>query len=232
MLVKSSIFLILSCAAIFFGNNLLIFAENSEPSTLANVGRIIEVRNAKRLPSSGTNFKTYSRFLSTIGRTHVHSRLKVTILDSYKNLEKTAPHITWVFAETGWKNGGNFWPHRTHRNGLSIDFIVPVVDKKNNATTMYLWPFNGYGYNIRFNSQGIYGGYKIDFPSIIKHVHALKASCSQHGLIIKRIILDPPLLKLLKDEPTYELITDIPFMGEHAWFPHDSHYHIDFAIKD
>ena len=189
------------------------------------------VNNAKRLPSYGSNFQTYSRALSLIGRTHVHSRLRPVLLESFHLLESREPQRTWVYAETGWKNGGNFWPHRTHRNGLCVDFIVPVIDKETSDPTMLpLGIFNGYGYRLRFDADGIYKNYQIDFRSIILHLRALNETCGRHGLRIKRVILDPPLLSNLKNNAKYSLVANISFMEKHAWFPHDSHYHVDFEI--
>lgn len=218
-------------ALLYSGNSLLITFENKNSSTLAKVNGIDCIQNAKRMPTNGPNFKTYSHILSTFGRTHLHSELRTVLLESYKILKTTAPHVTWIYAEMGWKNGHHFWPHKTHRNGLCVDFIVPVLNQENAQETLFLWPFNAYGYNIRFDDKGLHKHYKIDFPSIILHINSLKISCSEHGLQIKRIILDPPLLKRLRNEASYSLIADIPFMEKHAWFPHDAHYHIDFAFK-
>ena len=44
-------------------------------------------------------------------------------------LERTQPGVKFVYGETGWPDGGPMPPHRTHRNGMSVDFMVPVRDK-------------------------------------------------------------------------------------------------------
>jgi len=209
--------LLFSAVAFFhFGNDILIALESDDVSV--------------RLPTSGNNFETYSRTLSTMGRTHVHSKLKPALLDAYKALEKTLPQVTWSYAETGWKNGGNFWPHHTHQNGLSVDFIVPVNDTRSSKSTMLaLSPLNLWGYRVRFDKEGCYKQYQIDFASMILHLRALKDSCIRHKIALKRVIFDPPLLAKLRSQPTFHLISDLPFMKGPAWFPHDSHYHVDFA---
>jgi penicillin-insensitive murein DD-endopeptidase len=190
------------------------------------------VKNAKRLPSKGRNYCTYSRFLSAIGRTHVHEKVRDAMLKSCKILEKRQPNVTFVYGETGWKNGGNFWPHRTHRNGLCVDFIVPVreVANQKKPTTMFLWVLNAWGYNTRFDEVGCNASYSIDFYAIIEHLCALQESCQLFSLRIKQVIFDQPLLTLLKKEDVHQKLKTIPFADFKAWVPHDSHYHIEFEI--
>jgi penicillin-insensitive murein endopeptidase len=219
--------------SLYFGNSCLIELEDAQPSSIMKVDNLDIVQNAKRLPTNGPNFETYSRILSTIGRTHVHSQLRPVILDAYQSLERTAPQVKWIYAESGWKNGGRFWPHRTHRNGLSVDFIVPVIDKKTlGSTTLFLWPLNAWGYRTRFDAEGIHNGVQIDFPAMILHLKALEDACAKHGLSIKRVIFDPPLLALLRKDRNFSSIASIAFMQGAAWHPHDSHYHVDFRIDN
>lgn len=207
--------LLLAAVFFYFGNDVLVHLEGS----------------AKRLPTKGVNFETYSRFLSTLGRTHVHSALRPVILDTYSELAVSLPKVKWIYGETGWKNGGHFWPHRTHRNGLSVDFIVPVINQTTHEPTqLSLWAHNAWGYRIRFDVAGISGSYQIDFKAIIQHLKVLNEVGKDHGIKIKRVIFDPPLLELLKREATFTLISGIEFMKGPAWFPHDSHYHVDFEL--
>ena len=180
------------------------------------------------------NFQTYSRFLSAIGRTHVHEKVRDVILHSYKILEKTQQNVTFTYGETGWANGGNFWPHRTHRNGLCVDFMVPVLEitPPNNPSVMFLWLFNGWGYNIRFDSLGRNSSYSINFKAIIEHLYSLQIACQLYSLRIKQVIFDLDLLKLLKESDKHNKLKAIPFANFKAWFPHDSHYHVEFEIID
>lgn len=196
----------------------------SEAKTTPSSGYVGE-----KLPVSGSNFEVYSSALAKMGRTYVRAKVRDAMLESYRTLEKTAPDVKWVYGETGWKNGGRFWPHRTHRDGFSVDFMVPVVDRETLAKTkMFLWPYNQFGYSIRFDADGISGKYLIDFHAMNLHLNALKQACASNGLRIKRVIFDPPLQKKLRADPGYSLVGDIPFMKTQAWVPHDSHYHVDF----
>ena len=217
------------------GNDWMILIENKSTKSqiVYNLKNHLVVNNAKRLPSQGTNYQTYSRFLSTLGRTHVHEKVRDSILQSYKTLEQRQPNVTFVYAETGWKNGGNFWPHRTHRNGLCVDFIVPISDSTSSTpTTMFLWAANAWGYNTRFNEYGCNNYYIINFKAIVEHLCALQEACQFFSLKIKQVIFDHHLLKLLKKADQHQKLKTIPFANFKAWVPHDSHYHVEFEILE
>ena len=85
------------------------------------------LENGWKLPSSGPNFEAYSSLGSLLGRTYVHSDVHDVVLTAYTALEEAAPDKVFVYGETGKKSGGEFDPHKTHRNGLSVDFMVPVI---------------------------------------------------------------------------------------------------------
>lgn len=213
-------------------NDWAIDFEDTNPSYFVPHQQSFKIQNAKRLPAQGPNFKTYSPLLSLIGRTHVHDKVKKVIIGSYQLLEKSHPNRLWVYGETGWKQGTNFWPHKTHRNGLSVDFMAPVIKKKSGLPTHFpTHLLNHFGYNLRFDDQGKTKEYQIDFDAIINHLAALKLMAPQCDLRIKRIIIDPPLLKIMEKSKNFHTIKDLPFMSGKAWFPHDSHYHVDFEIK-
>lgn len=233
----SQIFLLLSiflCVIIFSAshlNDLLIRFEAKTPTFLFHTTTGMKLFGAKRLPTRGKNFESYSPFFSLLGRTHVHSKVRHIILHAYQMLEVSAPSTIFIYGETGWKNGGNFWPHKTHRNGLCVDFIVPVIDiNTNQPRKLFLHPFNLYGYNTRFNQEGINGNLKIDFHTIVEHLYALKISCYENNITMERVIIDPPLLKHIQNDADFEFINDLPFMQKQAWVHHDSHYHIEFAL--
>lgn len=232
ILVPAVLLFVSGALAVYLGNDALLRYEDKNPSTIALVDGKEVVRNAKRLPSYGPNFETYSLSLSTLGRTHVHSRLRPVILSAYALLEKRAPGIGFIYGETGWKNGGRLWPHRTHRNGLSVDFMVPVRSKATGKPAkLALSPLNKYGYSLRFDKKGLHGDYLIDFEAVLQHLKALKERALASSLRVKRVILDPPLLDILRKQSGFDAIADIEFMKGEAWFPHDSHYHVDFEIR-
>ncbi|MGL1409600.1 penicillin-insensitive murein endopeptidase, partial [Vibrio parahaemolyticus] len=76
----------------------------------------------------GPNFTPYSRLGVALGRTHVHAQVAEIVADAYASLARRTPEIRYVYGESGWPSGGRFRPHRSHQNGLSVDFFVPVRD--------------------------------------------------------------------------------------------------------
>lgn len=186
------------------------------------------------LPYSGTNFRAYSWFWHAVGRCHLKDTLGAAVLDAYKEMETAMPDRRFVYGEIGWKDGGRFWPHRTHRQGLSVDFMTPVLRRTSEGTRvpdmLSCMPWNLWGYGTRLEA-GKNGAREIDAEACIAHLAALNKAAATYGLSIKLVIFDPPLLKILRASPNFRKIAGLPFMEKAAWFPHDGHYHVDFALR-
>lgn len=105
-----------------------VFAKSTCFGT-TSAGRL---ENGCKLPLSGSNFQSYSSVLSLAGRTYVHCDVKNVLLEAYDALHSDGADWLDVYGETGKKNGGKFKPHKTHQNGLSVDFMVPVLNAKKN----------------------------------------------------------------------------------------------------
>lgn len=189
------------------------------------------VENAWQLPDSGENFEVYSSIGATAGRTYVHSKVHVTVLDAYKNLQMMAPDKVFVYGETGWKNGGRFRPHKTHQNGLSVDFFVPVLDKKSKSVRLPTSALNKFGYAIEFDENGKYEDYSIDFEAMAAHLLELKNAANKNGIKIWRIIFDNGFQKLLfQASKGKDLQSRMAFSMKKPWVRHDEHYHVDFIV--
>ncbi|MEO7012913.1 MAG: penicillin-insensitive murein endopeptidase, partial [Dokdonella sp.] len=100
------------------------------------------------LPKSGLNFSPYSSLGVTLGRTYVHSRVATTISAAYQILESRSPEKIFVYGESGSSAGGTIKPHRTHQNGLAVDFMVPVVDSHGKSVPLPTGLNNEFGYSI------------------------------------------------------------------------------------
>ncbi len=185
------------------------------------------------LPYSGTNFQAYSWVWHAVGRCYLRGATAATVLDAYAELEKSLPDRHFVYGETGWNGGGRFWPHRTHREGLSADFMTPVLrhlpDGGRAPATPSCMPWNLWGYGTRLDAAGRNGGRELDAAACIAHLAALNTAAARRGLRIKLVILDPPLLNILRASSDFRKIADLPFLPKTAWFPHDGHYHVDFT---
>jgi len=204
------------------------YAEESICYGTTSDGRL---ENGVELPASGDNFESYSTIARLAGRTYVHSKVNEIILAAYKELESSQPRKVYKYAETGFKEGGEFKPHKTHRNGLSVDFIVPVIDRSGNSLHLPTNPFNKFGYNIEFDTKGNYEELTIDYEALAAHIVALHKESKKHGYDLWRVIFDPQLQpNLMKTQYSEYLSKNIEFSKRRSWVRHDEHYHVDFEI--
>jgi penicillin-insensitive murein DD-endopeptidase len=204
-----------------------LFAQSICYGTSSN-GRI---DGAVQLPSSGENFSAYSDVGIALGRTYVHTQVLEIIVAAYRELEQTLPETRFVYGETGWKNGGSFKPHRTHKNGSSVDFFVPVRDSTGRSVALPTNIANKFGYDIEFDSRAKFRDYNIDFDAMGEHLYALDIAAKKLKAPIKLVIFDPAYLpKLFAAKRGDYLKSNVKFMQTKAWVRHDEHYHVEFSI--
>ncbi len=204
-------------------------AAESQCYGTASNGRI---ERSVKLPSTGANFEAYSSIGSMAGRTYVHSRVAEIMLSAYGALAKEMPGKRYVYGETGWENGGRFRPHRTHQNGLSVDFFIPVLDAKGASSVLPIGPTNKLGYDIEFDRSGRFEQYSIDFESLAEHLYQLDVASRSQGIGIALVILDLQYLPKLFATRRGEYLRDrVRFMKGKPWVRHDEHYHVDFSVS-
>ena len=146
-------------------------------------------------------------------------------------MSKEQPDKVFVYGETGWASGGSFKPHKTHQNGLSVDFMVPVVDGKGKSVALPTSIFNKYGYDLAFDSNGKYDDLSIDFEALAAPLLAIKRAADANQIKIWRVIFDPKLQPFLRGTTAWpELDGKVTFSKRRSWVRHDEHYHIDFII--
>jgi penicillin-insensitive murein endopeptidase len=152
------------------------------------------------------------------------------ILEAYAEVAKAHPELTFVYGETAWPTGGRLYPHRTHQNGLSVDFMMPVRDRTGAPVQMPTWPWQRYGYDLEFDTAGRRGELTIDFQAVAVHLTALEAAARRHGTRISLFILAPEYYeRLWATDAGAPLRGRLPALPSRAWVRHDDHYHIDFA---
>ncbi len=189
------------------------------------------IENSVQLPDHGANFSAYSSLGAFLGRTYVHSQVRDIVLATYDALATTAPRKVFVYGETGWKSGGRLRPHRTHKNGLSVDFFVPITDPSGQSVPLPISPLNKFGYGIDFDTEGKFEGLSIDFEAIGEHLYQLSVAAQKAGVPIALVIFDPPYLpKLFATKHGEFLQHNLKFMNGAAWVRHDEHYHVDFGV--
>lgn len=193
-----------------------------------NSGRLT---GAKRLPLSGGNFSAYSALMWAIGRASMHGAVRDTLLDAYADLAVTAPELRFVYGESGWPRGGQFYPHKTHRNGLSVDLFVPVRDLAGHVSEPPTYPWFGFGYGLHFDDAGKGLGQDIDFEAMAKYLDAIRRASAKHGVRIGRVIFENELQKELFATPTGRTLSaKLPFSHFKPWVRHDEHFHLDFDV--
>lgn len=213
--------------SIFLSPN-MIAAESTCFGSTGN-GRL---ENGVKLPGNGKNFISYGIIPVQAGRTYVHSKVKKVVVDSYNLLLKEQPNKVFKYAETGFKKGGKFKPHKTHQNGLSIDFMVPVLNKQGKSVHLPTNPLNRYGYNIEFDKQSRYKEYQLDYEALGAHVVTLHKMARKNGIELWRVIFDPALQPNLYKTRYGEYIkNNIKIPKKKSWVRHDEHYHVDFLVK-
>jgi len=138
------------------------------------------------LPASGPNFSPYSHLGVALGRTHVHAQVAVIVAEAYASLASRTPETRYVYGETGLPSGGRFRPHRSHQNGLSVDFFVPVRDAAGRSVPIPTDVGDKWGYDIEFNADARWGEYRIDFPALAEHLYELHRAANARAWALLR----------------------------------------------
>lgn len=203
----------------------------SQQSTCYGTTANGRLENGVKLPSEGENFVGYSDLAATLGRTYMHSTARDIVVDSYKTLQQGEQDKVFKYAETGFARGGPFKPHKTHQNGLSIDFMVPMINKKGESLHLPTHPFNKFGYNIELDSKGKLDGQVIDYEAMAAHIVALHQAAEKHKTKVWRVIFDPELQPYLLMTTHAEFLKNhVTFSMRRSWVRHDEHYHVDFIV--
>jgi penicillin-insensitive murein DD-endopeptidase len=224
------------CIQSFFGLWLAlsvaqVAAAESAPSRCFGTVSAGRLEGAHKLPMTGSNFQAFSGAAAALGRTHLHSNVHAIMLAAYAELAERRPELRFVYGEGSWPRGGRLYPHRTHQNGSSVDFFVPVRDARGRSVPLPTSPFTRFGYDLEFDAQGRLGELSIDFEALLLHLEALDRSARARGSKLRLVILDTRYLPLLeRSELGRRLRRSLPFMPRQAWVRHDEHYHVDFEI--
>jgi penicillin-insensitive murein DD-endopeptidase len=210
-----------------------VFLQLAEASESVCYGTVSngKLLNGVQLPASGKNFSSYSTLGNTLGRTFLHSTVQKIVVRAYSQLETATPQKTFIYGETGFSDGGKFKPHRTHQNGLSVDFMVPVMRSNGQSTSLPTSAMNKFGYGIEFDKQAKFGELSIDFEAMAEHLYQLDIAAKQEGSSIALVIFEPLFhAKLFATSRGSYLKHNVRFMERQAWIRHDEHFHVDFKV--
>ena len=203
-------------------------AESTCYGTVAN-GRI---EGSVALPPSGANFAALTLVGEAASRTYVHSTVREIVLDAYRQLDVVSPQKRFVYGDAGWEAGGGVRGHRTHQNGLAIDFMVPVVDASGRSVPLPANPMNRFGYGQEFDADGRYQNLTIDFDAMGNHLYELDQAARRKASGLSLVFVEPSLLpRLFATTHGEYLKQQINFTRSRGWGRNDDHYHVEFAIK-
>lgn len=168
----------------------------------------------------------------TLGRTYVHQTVRDIVVDAYEATRISAPDKHFMYGETGLATGGLFKPHRTHQSGVSVDFMVPVIDRAHKSVLMPATMENKFGYELEFDERGALDNLRIDFEAMAEHIYQLAEAAKKHQVKIKTVIFQKELMELLfQTKRGNALRNTVPFMKTTPWIKHDEHYHVEFSLQ-
>ncbi len=174
------------------------------------------ILGAVALPPVAPGLRTYSVVGSALGRQHVHPRLAQALLAAGAELGEPA----MVVGETGWRTGGLFFPHLTHRNGLSVDIFVPL---RGAAPRGRFALGESFGYATEFDARGRSPVGEVDLDRLHTLVQAVCRHAIAHGL--------RPVHFHLRDAWSTAAGACGGIRGKNPALDHDDHFHLDFVVE-
>jgi len=193
--------------------------------------------NGKLIPFKGKNYQYFDAGSYLGGRAFLNDKVLKTILASYKVFETQLPNKLFYVMECANQEGGKLYPHKTHQNGTSVDFMMPKL--KDGVPYSGLDSIGVDHYFLTFDNDGHYSedqSISIDFNLIAQHILQLNKDAKKNGLKIKKVIINTDLKdelfateygKKLKASGIYVVRNLSPLINA----LHDEHYHIDFVKR-
>jgi penicillin-insensitive murein endopeptidase len=207
---------------------------NDQPSKSIGTVSSGSLVNAKLIPFKGSNFNYFDSSSYLNGRAYLNEKTLKTLIGAFAKLKDEVPNRNFCVMECSNKNGGKLFPHRTHQNGLSVDFMMPLI--KDHKAYYKLDSMGGNHYWLTFDSQGKYSEDKsisIDFDLVAHHILLLDDEARKNGLKISKVIINTEMKdelyatdygKKIKAKNIYVVQSLTPLINS----LHDDHYHIDF----
>jgi penicillin-insensitive murein endopeptidase len=209
-------------------------AENDKESISKGSVSNGSLENGKLLSFMGDNFQYFDTSSYLGGRAFTSDKVKKTVLETYTGLAELIPDRQFCIMECSHEHGGKLFPHRTHQNGLSVDFMMPL--KKDNKAYYELDHLGKEHYWLDFDNDGKYSKdptVSIDFDLVAQHILLLDKNARANGLKIAKVIIKTELKDELYDSKYGEEFKSSAIYIVKSLTPminslHDEHFHIDF----
>ncbi|GAB5416445.1 MAG: hypothetical protein Crog4KO_09680 [Crocinitomicaceae bacterium] len=207
--------------------------DSLESKSIGSVGNG-SIEHATLIPFEGSNYSYFDKTSYLGGRAFTHSKVAQITVDTYEALEKQGVDRHFKVMEFSRKEGGKIFPHRTHQNGLSVDYMMPL--QKDGKPYYELDKKGASHYLLEFDADGNFSedaAISIDFDMAAKHILELDKQARKNGMRIHKVIFNTHLKdelfaskngKTLRNSGIYvtrnlsKIINDL----------HDDHYHVDF----
>lgn len=218
----------------FYRENASVENRSKSIGTVSN-GKL---ENGKIVPFYGSNYTYFDRDSYLASRAFTSDVVKSIVLDTYDKLNTEYPNRKFYLMELSNREGGEIYPHRTHQNGLSVDFMMPKI--RNDKPDYSLDTLGKQHYTLQFNDRGEYlqdTSIKVDFDLIAKHILLLNKEAKKWGYAIEKVIIKieykntlfkTPNGKILEKSGIYLVKNLSPLINT----IHDDHFHIDFKKVD
>ncbi|MFK8046730.1 MAG: penicillin-insensitive murein endopeptidase [Crocinitomicaceae bacterium] len=217
---------------------IMAFCQLVQPdkSTSKTVGTVSKgsLKNGKLIPYFGSNYTYFYKESYLASRAYTSDKVMKIILKAYDELKNDYPLRHFFLMELSNKNGGKMFPHKTHQNGLSVDFMMPKL--KNNEPFYGLDTIGKDHYWLDFNDSGEQRGdssIKIDFELMAHHILILQKEAQKIGYQINKVIVKIEYKDELLAGPKGQLLDKSGIYIVKKLTPvinnlHDEHFHIDF----
>ena len=192
------------------------------------------MEHGKLIPYYGSNYSYFDTTSYFSGRAFLHEDVLDITLKAYKQLESESDRVYRIM-ECANKKGGKLFPHQTHQNGTSIDFMMPLI--KDHKPYYKLDETGVNHYWLTFDADGKYSEDKsveIDFEAVAQHILLLNAAANKKGWEVKKVIIKIELKDELYATPSGKKLKAkgiyvVQGLSKMVNALHDEHYHIDFA---
>lgn len=204
----------------------------------ASIGSVARGRleNASLIPFEGSNYKYFSSESYLGGRAYTNSKVAKVVLETYSALQRKGVDRFFRVMEFSKKEGGKIFPHRTHQNGLSVDFMMPLI--KDGQPYYDLDDMGPSHYLMEFDKNGAFlkdPTVSIDFDMAARHLLELQKQAQKNGMRIHKVIFNTFLRDELFATPHGKKLAASGIYITQNLEPiindlHDDHYHVDFII--
>lgn len=196
-----------------------------------------QLKNGKLIPYKGKNYTYFDTQSYLNGRAYLNGKVLQALLKAYEKFETLLPERMFCIMECSNQDGGKLFPHRTHQNGLSIDFMMPLI--QDGKPYYGLDSLGADHYFLEFDKAGKYiedPSISIDFNLVAQHILILNKVAKLLKVSITKVIINTDLKdelfatfygKVLTISGIYVVQKLSPLINS----LHDDHYHIDFEVS-